>query len=91
MIQRRVYVSGRVQGVSYRASTYREAMRYVGLKGFVRNLPDGRVEAVFSGEDAAVLALVQWCSHGPPAAQVTDLEVIDESVDASLSFFEIRR
>jgi acylphosphatase len=66
-------------------------MRYPALRGFVKNLPDGRVEAVFLGEVADVLAMVQWCSHGPPAAQVTDLEVKDEANDPSLPTFEIRR
>lgn len=91
VVQRRVFASGRVQGVSYRASTYHEAMRHSSLKGFVRNLPDGRVEAVFSGDEAEVLAMVQWCSHGPSAAKVTDLEVRDEPVDPELTAFEIRR
>jgi acylphosphatase len=65
-------------------------MRHLSLRGFVRNLPDGRVEAVFLGDEADVQAMVQWCSHGPPAARVTDLEVIDEAVDSSLPAFEIR-
>lgn len=90
-IQRRVLVSGRVQGVSYRASTHREALRYSSLKGFVRNLPDGRVEAVFSGEESEVLAMVKWCARGPTLAEVTDLEVADEPVDGALSLFEVRR
>lgn len=90
-IQRRVLISGRVQGVSYRASTYHEALRYPELKGFVRNLPDGRVEAVFSGIEADVLAMLKWCAHGPSLAQVTGLEVTDEVVDPSLPLFEVRR
>jgi acylphosphatase len=65
-------------------------MRYPSVRGFVRNLPDGRVEAVFAGDDAEVLALVQWCSHGPRNAQVTEMEVLEEEVDPSLSGFEIR-
>jgi acylphosphatase len=90
-IQRRIIASGRVQGVSYRASTDREASRYPGLRGFVRNLPDGRVEAVFSGNEPDVLAMVKWCSHGPSLAQVTKLEVVEEKFDLSLPLFEIRR
>jgi acylphosphatase len=66
-------------------------MRYPALKGFVRNLPDGRVEAVFSGDEADVQAMVEWCSHGPPAAHVTNLEVKEEPVDSALTRFEVRR
>jgi len=71
-------------------------VRYVGLRGFVRNLPDGRVEAVFQGEAADVNAMIQWCRRGPALAQVTELEVLeeaidDESIDSALPIFEIRR
>jgi acylphosphatase len=67
-------VSGRVQGVYYRQSTVEEARRR-GLTGWVRNLPDGRVEAEAEGERAEVLALVEWCRSGPPAARVDGVEV----------------
>jgi acylphosphatase len=66
-------------------------LRYPDLKGFVRNLPDGRVEAVFSGNESDVQAMLKWCSHGPTLAEVTDLEVTDEAVDPSLTAFEVRR
>lgn len=91
-IRRRVWVSGKVQGVGFRASTLNEASRYPGLSGFVRNLPDGRVEAVFQGEEASVLAMVAWCGKGPPFSAVSGLEVKEESVDSALSgAFEIKR
>ncbi|MCB9677635.1 MAG: acylphosphatase [Alphaproteobacteria bacterium] len=69
-----VYVTGRVQGVWYRASTQREA-QHKGLAGWVRNRRDGRVEAWFEGDAAAVDALVRWCHEGPELARVFDVEV----------------
>jgi acylphosphatase len=89
VIQIRVFISGRVQGVSFRASTLHEALRYANLKGYVRNLPDGRVEAVFAGSPSEVQAMILWCAHGPKHAQVTEHQVIEESVDPSLTHFHI--
>jgi acylphosphatase len=91
VIQRRVFVSGLVQGVSFRAGVVHEAARFPGLRGWVRNLPDGRVEAVFAGEQDAVLAMAAWCGHGPSAARVTDLEVREEAVDPALGGFGVVR
>lgn len=68
-----VFVSGQVQGVFYRSSTRDEA-RPLGLKGWVRNLPDGRVEAVFEGSKETVSRMLLWCAHGPPGAEVTDMD-----------------
>lgn len=59
----RVFVSGKVQGVFYRASTQEEALRQ-GLAGWVRNLPDGQVEAVFEGTPEAVEDMINWCHTG---------------------------
>jgi acylphosphatase len=70
----RAIVSGRVQGVSYRASTAMVARR-LGLAGWVRNLDDGSVELEAEGPDEAVAKLVQWCHQGPPAARVTSVVV----------------
>jgi acylphosphatase len=69
-----VFVSGRVQGVYYRATT-RETARKRGVDGWVRNLDDGRVEAVFEGDPGAVEAMVEWCHTGSPAADVEAVEV----------------
>ena len=73
----RVVASGRVQGVFYRASCARRA-RGLGLTGYVRNLPDGRVEAVFEGPDAAVDEMVAWSGVGPDLANVDRLDVMLE-------------
>ena len=73
-VRARIVVSGRVQGVAFRQSTADEADR-LGVNGWVRNLPDGRVEAEAEGERAAVDALVRWCHAGPPAARVDRVEV----------------
>jgi acylphosphatase len=74
----RVVVSGRVQGVFYRAECANRA-RAFGLAGLVRNLPDGRVEAVFEGDAPAVERMVDWCRAGPPLARVDHVEVTEES------------
>lgn len=70
----RVVVSGRVQGVWFRAST-RDAARASGVRGFVRNLPDRRVEAVLQGDRAAVERVIAFMREGPPGAEVTDASV----------------
>lgn len=84
-----VWISGTVQGVVYRDSTRREAER-LGVSGWVRNLPDGRVEGAFEGDPEAVDALVAWCWQGSPAAQVDDVAVQAEAPEG-LSRFEVRR
>jgi len=87
-VRRRVLVSGRVQGVAFRASTAGEA-RAGGVAGWVRNLADGRVEAVFEGDAAVVATLVAWCRVGPRGAHVLDVEHHEE-VPEGLSDFRIR-
>ncbi len=87
-IRRRVWVSGRVQGVAFRAFT-RRAAQAAGVEGFVRNLADGRVEAVFEGEAAAVAGLLAWCREGPSGARVERVEVREETPEG-LSGFAIR-
>jgi len=69
----RFVVSGRVQGVFFRASTRDEALR-LGLTGHARNLPDGTVEVVACGDDAALAQLGRWLEIGPPLAQVSHVE-----------------
>ncbi len=86
----RVLVSGRVQGVGFRFYTRDEARRH-GIAGYVRNLPDGRVEAVFEGDDGSVAALVNWCRSGPPGSRVTAVEVADGTPTGEFDSFDVRR
>jgi acylphosphatase len=76
MICRRSFVSGRVQGVFYRATCVRQA-ESLGLRGFARNLPDGRVEVLACGEAAAVERFIAWLWEGSPASKVTGVETSD--------------
>jgi acylphosphatase len=69
-----VLISGRVQGVFFRAHTRDEA-RARGLKGWVRNLPDGRVAALFEGDKAVIDTMLTWCHQGPPYAHVDEVQV----------------
>ena len=87
-IRRRVVVSGRVQGVAFRAGTRAEARR-LGVEGWVRNRADGSVEAVFEGVASQVAALVAWCSEGPRFARVEEVEVREETPEG-LAGFEVR-
>jgi acylphosphatase len=84
-----VLVSGRVQGVGYRYATVETATE-LKLNGWVRNLPDKRVEAVFEGKHAVVEQMVRWCHSGPPAALVEKVEV-EYSAPEGLQKFEVRR
>ncbi|MEM2123664.1 MAG: acylphosphatase [Candidatus Bathyarchaeia archaeon] len=83
-----IYISGNVQGVFFRYETRRVA-RELGVSGWVRNLPDGRVEAVAEGEEEAVEKLIQFCRRGPPAAIVTKVEVEHEEPKGEDSNFII--
>ncbi|KGF73718.1 acylphosphatase [Neosynechococcus sphagnicola sy1] len=67
-----IWITGKVQGVAYRAVTRQVAVQ-LGLGGWVRNLPDGRVEAVFEGDRQRVEQMLAWCRQGPPAAVVSDV------------------
>jgi acylphosphatase len=73
----RVIISGTVQGVGFRWICAQEA-RDRGIRGFVRNLPDGRVEAAFEGPDGAVGGMLEWASHGPEWARVESIETHEE-------------
>jgi len=84
-----VFVSGRVQGVFYRANT-QDAARKHGVEGWVQNLDDGRVEAVFEGSEDAVESVIEWCHEGSPAANVDAVDVEYEA-PTGVAGFEIRR
>jgi len=84
-----IVVSGRVQGVWFRAATREQALR-LGLHGWVRNLPDGRVEALLEGEEHAVRRLLEWCKTGPPGARVDLVDARWETATNELEGFSIR-
>lgn len=81
MIARCCHVSGRVQGVFFRAGT-REQADQLGLSGYARNLEDGRVEVLVVGEPAAVATLIQWLHRGPPSASVARVVVQEIAMEA---------
>ena len=85
MIRYRVLVSGRVQGVFYRG-TCQDVAREHGVRGWVRNLPDGRVEAVFEGPAADVGRLVEWSRQGPSTAVVVDVRLQAEPPEGISGF-----
>jgi acylphosphatase len=84
-----VYVSGDVQGVFFRVRTAETANR-LGLSGWIRNLYDGRVEAIFEGEEDKVEEAIEFCRRGPPSAQVTNLDVKREEWTGQFQRFTIR-
>ena len=85
MVRYRVLITGRVQGVNFRAACQRMAWQR-GVTGWVRNLDDGRVEAVFEGPPEAVARLVDWCGSGPALARVSAVAGSDEPVTGETSF-----
>ena len=84
-IRRRLLITGRVQGVGFRWSCRRMAEGQ-GVAGWCRNLPDGRVEAVFEGDPAAVERAVAWSRGGPPSAIVTSVDVVPETPKGERGF-----
>jgi acylphosphatase len=88
VVRWRVIISGRVQGVGFRSSCARRA-RKAALSGQVRNLDDGRVEAIFQGPVEAVERLTRWCRSGPLLARVRSVEIIKEEPSTSCEFVAI--
>lgn len=86
--RKQVRVEGVVQGVAFRHYTSRRAEE-LGVTGWVRNLPDGSVEALFEGDEHAVSAMVDWCRSGPPAARVSRIRVADGSWSGEFATFSI--
>jgi acylphosphatase len=87
-VRRRVVVTGRVQGVAFRAATRAQAQA-CGVAGWVRNRPDGSVEAAFEGAAEAVAAMVDFCRTGPRLARVDRVEVCEEPPEG-LAGFDLR-
>lgn len=90
MVRAHVFISGMVQGVNFRAFTKLQAEKW-GLTGWVKNIPDGRVEALFEGEKDYVQKMVDWCHHGPPAASVENVEIEWEKATGEYKDFTIQR
>ena len=84
-----VRVSGQVQGVFFRDST-RQKAEELGLTGWVRNVPDGQVEALFEGPSEKVEEMVRWCEEGPQRASVENVDTDFESAGGDLQGFEVR-
>ena len=87
-VRARLLISGRVQGVAFRWETLQAAQRYQ-VNGWVRNLPDGRVEAVLEGSRQQVNDLIDWCRQGPPIARVDNLDIQWEDFRGAYQAFEI--
>ena len=88
-LRAQVVIHGIVQGVFFRASTREEAIR-IGVGGWVRNLPDGTVEALFEGEKKKVEEIVAWCHKGPPGARVSGVDIAWETCKGEFEQFDIR-
>ena len=87
-LQKHIYLSGRVQGVGFRAFTRKEASS-LGIKGWVKNLADGRVEMKIKGDSSSVKKMIKKVKKGPSFARVDDIEINDEEVE-NYDRFEIR-
>lgn len=88
MVRAHLYISGRVQGVMFREATRREALAR-GVTGWVKNLADGRVEAVFEGTEIGVQAMIEWCNRGPSRAEVEQVDVAWETATGEFDRFEV--
>ena len=84
----RILVSGRVQGVFYRANA-RERAQELGIAGYVKNLDDGSVEILAEGDEEKISKLIEWCKKGPRLAKVQNVEAVYDKATGEFSFFEI--
>lgn len=89
LVRAHIYISGIVQGVFFRSHT-REVARSFDLTGWVKNLPDGRVEVVAEGPEDEIKQFISWCHKGPSHARVDDVEVFWEDATGEFKDFEIR-
>jgi len=88
-LRAQLIIHGMVQGVFFRAATRDEAIR-IGVGGWVRNLPDGTVQALFEGEKKKVEEIIAWCHQGPPGARVNKVQISWEAHRGEFRHFEIR-
>jgi len=89
VVKARVFVSGRVQGVFFRSSTREQAVSRT-LTGWVKNLDDGRVEAVFEGSEPAVKDMIAWCNQGSSSSSVDEVKVEWERPKSEYNNFSIK-
>ena len=87
-VRMHIWISGFVQGISFRYYT-KEQAEDLDVNGWVKNLPDGRVEAVFEGEESAVKQVIEFCRHGPNGADVTDVKIHKEKFISEFQDFRI--
>ena len=85
----KVLISGKVQGVSFRTFIKHKAIS-LNLKGYVKNLASGEIEAVFQGKDKAIKEIIDYCKKGPLSSKVIDIKIIEESYKTEFNGFEIR-
>lgn len=88
-VRAHLIISGRVQGVCFRMETRNAAKRQGNVYGWVKNLPDRTVEAIFEGDESNVKAIVEWCRKGPPGALVTDVKLDWEPYTGTYDVFKI--
>ena len=88
MLHKHLVITGRVQGVAFRYYARHHAAT-LGLAGWVRNRPDGSVEAVIHGDDAAVASFISWAQHGPSSARVDHIDIQDATPELTLRGFRI--
>ena len=84
-----VYISGRVHGVCYRQNTLFIAGQ-LGIKGWVKNIPNNQVEAVFEGDSEAVDKIIEWCKNGPSMSRVTNIEMLEETYKGEFEGFRVK-
>lgn len=87
-MKKHIFISGRVQGVGFRHFTRKNA-EALGVKGWVKNLSDGRVEAIFQGSEEQIQKLIQRCKKGPVASYVQDIEMEKDSGDEDFEDFTV--
>lgn len=88
-VRAHIFITGRVQGVFFRYETHDVARKY-NVNGWVRNLPDGRVEAILEGRKENVEKVIEFCKIGPPGAKVTNLKIEWEEYKGEFKNFQIR-
>lgn len=84
-----ITINGKVQGIWFRANTKQKAEQ-LGITGWVKNIPNGSVEAIFEGEENCIKEMIDWCQHGPPQAKVENIEIKEQSITNGFDEFLIK-